>query len=112
MSNILVTGGQGFIATNLIFELRSRGHEVIPCDILHSSNPQFIRCDVGKYRHLERISEKFDIDFVYHAAAEYGRWNGEDHYENLWQGLQQVYEWMLTNRENIINSLGPTAGLW
>lgn len=23
-------------------------------------------------------------DYVYHLAAEYGRWNGEDYYENLW----------------------------
>jgi dTDP-glucose 4,6-dehydratase len=26
-----------------------------------------------------------DVDFVFHAAAEYGRWNGEAHYENLWR---------------------------
>lgn len=84
MSRILVTGGQGFIGTNLSNELRKRGHEVWRCDILHSTDPQFIRCDVGSYRHLERIFEKHDIDYVYHAAAEYGRWNGEDHYENLW----------------------------
>ena len=25
------------------------------------------------------------FDFVYHLAAEYGRWNGESYYENLWQ---------------------------
>ncbi|MDF1539367.1 MAG: NAD(P)-dependent oxidoreductase [Candidatus Thorarchaeota archaeon] len=84
MSRILVTGGQGFIGTNLSNELRKRGHEVWRCDILHSTDPQFIRCDVGSYRHLERIFEKHEIDYVYHAAAEYGRWNGEDHYENLW----------------------------
>lgn len=27
-------------------------------------------------------NDKFD--YVYHLAAEYGRWNGEDYYENLW----------------------------
>ena len=27
---------------------------------------------------------EYDFDYVYHAAAEYGRWNGEDYYENLW----------------------------
>jgi dTDP-glucose 4,6-dehydratase len=26
-----------------------------------------------------------EIDYVFHAAAEYGRWNGEDHFENLWR---------------------------
>lgn len=29
--------------------------------------------------------EKQSFDLVYHLAAEYGRWNGEDFYENLWQ---------------------------
>jgi nucleoside-diphosphate-sugar epimerase len=24
------------------------------------------------------------FDYVFHAAAKYGRWNGEDYYENLW----------------------------
>jgi len=28
--------------------------------------------------------EENNYDYVYHAAAEYGRWNGEDYYENLW----------------------------
>ncbi len=84
MYHILVTGGQGFIGKNLIHELRQRGNKVIPCDVLHSSDPDYVRCDVSKYRHIERILENQDIDYVYHAAAEYGRWNGEDHYENLW----------------------------
>ncbi len=84
MAKILITGGQGFIGTNLTHELRRRGHDVYRCDILHSNDPQFIRCDVSSYRHLERIFERHQIDYVYHAAAEYGRWNGEDHYENLW----------------------------
>jgi len=33
---------------------------------------------------VERLFEDNSFDFVYHAAAEYGRWNGEDYYENLW----------------------------
>ena len=31
---ILVTGGAGFIGTNLVNELRSRGHEVFAVDLL------------------------------------------------------------------------------
>jgi dTDP-glucose 4,6-dehydratase len=31
------------------------------------------------------IFEEQPLDYVYHLAAEYGRWNGEDHYENLWR---------------------------
>jgi dTDP-glucose 4,6-dehydratase len=84
MTKILVTGGLGFIGSNLIPELKSRGHEVWVCDLKHSEGPNYIRCDVSKYRQLERIFEEHNFDYVYHLAAEYGRWNGEDYYENLW----------------------------
>lgn len=84
-SKILVTGGTGFIGSNLVPELRKRGHDVWVCDLKHSEGPQFIRCDVGKYRQAERVFEEHKFDYVYHLAAEYGRWNGEEYYENLWQ---------------------------
>ena len=85
MAKILVTGGLGFIGSSLVRELRRRGHEVWICDILHSSDPKSIRCDVSKFRQLERVFETVGyFDFVYHLAAEYGRWNGEHYYENLW----------------------------
>jgi dTDP-glucose 4,6-dehydratase len=85
MAKILVTGGLGFIGTNLVIELRSRGHEVWVCDLRHSEDPGSIRCDVSQYHQVARIFEKHNFDYVYHLAAEYGRWNGEDYYENLWQ---------------------------
>jgi len=81
---ILVTGGLGFIGSNLIHELRKRGYEVWICDLMHSDTENYIRCDVSKYRQVERMFEDHDFDYVCHAAAEYGRWNGEDYYENLW----------------------------
>jgi len=81
---ILVTGGLGFIGSNLALELGRRGHEAWACDLGHSERYNYIRCDVSKYRQVERIFTENDFDYVYHAAAEYGRWNGEDYYENLW----------------------------
>ncbi|MFC1985826.1 NAD-dependent epimerase/dehydratase family protein [Chloroflexota bacterium] len=84
MAKILVTGGLGFIGSNLVPELRSRSHEVWVCDLGQSDSPNYIRADVSKYRQLERIFEEHRFDYVYHLAAEYGRWNGEDYYENLW----------------------------
>ena len=85
MAKILVTGGLGFIGSNLVRELRSRGHDVWVCDILHSTDPKAIRCDVSKFRQLERVFKLAgDFEYVYHLAAEYGRWNGEHYYENLW----------------------------
>ena len=81
---ILVTGGAGFIGTNLCNELRSRGHEVLAVDLLNNERDGYERCDVRSYRQLERVLDRHEFDYVYHLAAEYGRWNGEDHYENLW----------------------------
>ena len=81
---ILVTGGLGTIGRPLSKELRKRGHEVWVCDVMHAEGPNYIRCDVSKYRQVERMFDEHDFDYVYHLAAEYGRWNGEDYYENLW----------------------------
>ena len=85
MASILVTGGRGFIGTNLVRELRSRGHDVWTSDILHGEDPQHIRADVGVFQQMAQIMRDHTFDYVYHLAAEYGRWNGEDHYENLWR---------------------------
>lgn len=84
-SKILVTGGSGFIGINLVNELRSRGHEVWTCDLKNMADIQSIRCDVGEYRQLEWIFNHHEFDYVYHLAAEYGRWNGEGFYEQLWK---------------------------
>jgi len=81
---ILVTGGLGFIGSNLVPELNKRSHQVWVCDLRHSGESSYIRCDVSKYRQVEQMFEQHDFDYVYHLAAEYGRWNGEDYYENLW----------------------------
>lgn len=81
---ILVTGGAGFIGTNLVNELTKRGHEVIALDLYHTERDNYIRADVRNFRQLEKVFENWKFDYVYHLAAEYGRWNGEDYYENLW----------------------------
>lgn len=95
--NILVTGGLGAVGSHLVPELRSRGHNVFVCDLRHHHNsPNYARCDVGEFRQVERLwqgggwpqgytPKARAFDFVYHLAAEFGRWNGEDYYENLWK---------------------------
>lgn len=82
---ILITGGAGFIGTNLVRECERRGHEVLAVDLYNTERENYIRTDVRNYRQLERLFEGQPFDYVYHLAAEYGRWNGEDYYENLWQ---------------------------
>ena len=98
MKRILVTGGLGTVGAGLIAELRRRGHQVVSCDLHHQPDeigfslrtdvetPLYARCDVGEFRQLERVFERCGpFDYVYHCAAEFGRWNGEDFYETLWR---------------------------
>jgi dTDP-glucose 4,6-dehydratase len=95
---ILVTGGLGTVGAGLIGELRGRGHYVVSCDLHHQPDeigfslrtdvetPLYARSDVGEFRQLERVVERCGpFDYVYHCAAEFGRWNGEDFYETLWR---------------------------
>jgi dTDP-glucose 4,6-dehydratase len=81
---ILVTGGAGFIGTNLVNELQKRGHSVLAADLYNTDRENYIRADVRNYRQVEKLFADDEFDYVYHLAAEYGRWNGEDYYENLW----------------------------
>ncbi len=98
MAKVLITGSKGVIGTQLTKLLQARGHTVFGIDLRHEpaeagwehemSLEQFTyaRCDVGNYRQLERVFEKMGpFDFVYHTAAEFGRWNGEDYYEEVWK---------------------------
>ena len=84
MTRILVTGGAGFIGTNLVNELISRSHDVTSLDLYNTDREKYVRADVRSYRQLEKVFDRENFDYVYHLAAEYGRWNGEDYYENLW----------------------------
>jgi len=81
---VLVTGGKGVVGTKLAQKLKDMGHEVWVCDLKHSYEVHYFRCDVGKFRQLENIFKQQTFDYVYHLAAEFGRWNGEDYYEDLW----------------------------
>ena len=97
MSSILVTGGLGAVGSFLVEELESRGHDVYVIDLSHNHNShKYARCDVSEFRQLERIwtgggwpfgysTKPKKFDYVYHLAAEFGRWNGEDYYETLWK---------------------------
>lgn len=85
---VLVTGGLGAVGSPLVARLREKGHEVWVVDRPHDHglNGRFyFRCDIGFYRQLERLFEREKFDLVYNLAAEFGRMNGEDFYETMWQ---------------------------
>ncbi len=82
---IVVTGGTGFIGTHLTRTLRTRGHRVLAIDTDHTHLSETIRCDVREFRQLRDIVARVSPDVVYHLAAEFGRRNGEEFYETLWE---------------------------
>lgn len=84
MAKVLVTGGRGTIGVPLVKELKTRGHEVWQVDLQHCAEPNYFRADISQYRQLKRVFDQ-QYDFVYHLAAEFGRINGEEYYEEVWQ---------------------------
>lgn len=82
---ILVTGGLGAVGTPLVAALRERGNEVWVADRGHYHHPNYLRFDVGEFRQIEGLFEDRPFELVYHLAAEFGRWNGEDFYETMWR---------------------------
>lgn len=74
MSKILVTGGAGFIGSNLCNMMAEKGHEVVAFDNLSlgktenlSDKVKFIQGDVNIKEDLEKAGK--DFDYVVHLAA-------------------------------------------
>ncbi len=74
MAKILVTGGAGFIGSNLANMMAEKGHEVVVIDNLSlgktenlSDKVRFVEGDVNKKEDLERTGNSFD--YIVHLAA-------------------------------------------
>jgi len=96
MAKILITGSRGTIGKPLAKELTMRGHDVWRLDQRHTGENQYFRADISDFRQMEPVfAEQFE--YVYHLAAEFGRLNGEDYYEQLWRtnviGTRNMLEW-------------------
>ena len=117
---ILVTGSKGIVGQKLVKELISRGHKTFGVDLLHHSGEigfiqkmsheewTYSRCDIGEYRQIERIIlEAGPFDIVYNCAAEFGRWNGEDYYEQMWKsnliGLKNIIRLQEKHRFKLVH---------
>ena len=70
---IIVTGGSGFIGTNLIEELIRQGYEVINIDIkepqIKTRNNVWKQVDIKDLENLRKIFRDFSPKYVIHLAA-------------------------------------------
>jgi nucleoside-diphosphate-sugar epimerase len=73
MSKYLVSGGSGFIGTNLISFLIYNGHDILNIDIQEPKLPEqksyFVEVDLCDLEKLKLVITKFDPDFVIHLGA-------------------------------------------
>ncbi len=74
MSKILVTGGAGFIGSNLCNMMAEKGHEVTAFDDLSlgktenlSDKVKFVQGDINKKEELEKAGD--DFEYIVHLAA-------------------------------------------
>ena len=84
--NFLVTGGAGFIGSNVADRLLSNGHRVIVLDNLSRPNVyknlmwlvgkhrqlRFFQSNVRNYDKVRQVVHDYDIDFIYHFAGQVG----------------------------------------
>lgn len=76
MSNVLVTGGAGFIGSHVTDKLIDRGHKVFVLDDLSGGfheniNPKanFIHGSINNYDLINQIFARNKFEYVYHLAA-------------------------------------------
>ena len=98
---ILVTGSKGVVGTALVKELRKRGFDTWGLDVFHNHDPKYIKCDISEFRQLQNVLKNGNFDFVYHLAAEFGRFNGEHFYERMWKSNVIGTKNMLTLQEDL-----------
>ncbi len=95
MSNILVTGGSGFIGSHIIETLKNEKHNVFNIDKNISSFGDFYEnIDINDTAKIEVFLKKNSIDYVYHIAA----------IANARRSLENV-------QETFINNVAGTASI-
>lgn len=83
MARILVTGGAGFVASDLAAKLAAEGHQVVVVDNLltgdvgklpigEAEGLHFIKCDVNRFEDISSVFYAYRFEYVFHYAAVVG----------------------------------------
>lgn len=111
----LVTGGAGFIGSNLALELEKQGHEVTILDNLNSGNKKNIDAFKGKFIDWD-VSKKIDLkenfDIIFHQASitDPRHPNDDETYKKNVEGFKNMIELAKKNNAKLIYA--STAGLY
>ncbi len=77
MAKILVSGGAGFIGSNLVDKLIELGHQVVVVDNLFSGKKDYVndqavfyQIDICQASELEEVFTREKFDYVFHLAAQ------------------------------------------
>jgi len=111
----LVTGGAGFIGSNLALELENQGHEVIVVDNLFTGNKENLKGFQGKFIELDvseqfELKEKFDVIFHQAAITDPRYPNDEETYKKNVEGFKNIIDLAKKNNAKLIYA--STAGLY
>tara|TARA_B100000900_G_C20598366_1_gene724393 strand:+ start:3256 stop:4116 length:861 start_codon:yes stop_codon:yes gene_type:complete len=109
MKKILVTGGAGFIGTNLIKELKNQDYDVVSLDNYstgsldnHISGVNYIDLDLED---ISKISE-FNFDYCFHLAAQSrvqpSFQNPQESFRVNTSGTMKVLEWVRDNNIKLV----------
>lgn len=110
----LVTGGAGFIGSNLALELENQGHEVIVVDNMLSGHKDNLKDFKGKVIELDVAEKDIDDEFdaIFHEAAITDpRHSDEDEtYNKNLEGFKKIIKLAEKNNAKLIYA--STAGLY
>ena len=105
---ILVTGGAGFIGTNLLLELKKQNHKLVSVDNYsigtkenHLEGVKYISLDVNQINEI-----KNDFDLIYHLAGlsriQPSFKGPRSTFNSNTKGVESVVEWARQNQTKII----------